>query len=587
MTDTLIALTPATAGLAGPQTLLSSAPLFAAADVGRLVSLYQEAPLRVAATACAVGVVFHAEYNGTSRLYRVIGAGITAAASMAGTTPDYDLNAPRDSGLSVKDGTCLLRYLGQGKSAWGFGTITAFTDTDEVTVDVNPRGPFASTAASTRWRMGEFSAARGWPRAMTYHLQRTWWAGSLVKPQTLWSSETGDFKKMSPGEPDGTVLDTSAITITIDDDQVNTLRWLLSTDRGLAAGAESGEFLIAPAVANAALSPSNIRAKRASNRGASADVPGIRAGSDLLFIQNGGRKLRALDYDYATDKFITPELSQLSDHITGPGIVEAAYQARPDGVLWLVRSDGKLACVTYDAEQKVRAWSFHEFGGTDARAESVCCVPSPDGEDDDVYVSICRTVGGVDMRSIEVIRRPFRADLDGDDGGFFVDCGLTYSGPPALTFSGLDFLEGETVWICADGSVRQNRVVTAGAVTISGNAARTVHIGLPYTSRLTPMRFEAGAAQGTAQGKPQRIHQVALRLLETRGGRVGRAGVAWEALTTRQEGDPIGQAPPLFTGDRRVPFPGGWSRDADLTIEHADPLPCTILAVMPELVTSG
>lgn len=587
MADTTTTLAPAAAGVSGAQTITASAALFTAADVGRLLAVYQTAFGRVAAAAYTAGSIFLSEYNGTPRLYRVIKSGTTAAASLAGTTPDYDLAAPRETGLSVEDGTCVLRYLGQGKSVWGFGVITAYTDSTHVTVNVNPHGPFASTVASSRWRLGEWSDARGWPRAMTYHKQRTWWASSGAKPQTLWSSQTGDFANMAANEPDGTVLDTSAITITIDDDSVNTPRWLASISRNLVIGADSGEFVVAPANSNAAMSPSNIDPDRKSDRGSSTDVPGLRVSGVMIFVQGGGRQLRQLEYDFATDSFTTLDLSQLSDHITGPGIVDAAYQARPYGTLWLVRSDGKLVTLTFDREQKVRAWAFHALGGNNARAESVASVPSPDGTEDDVYVAVLRDGNGGPMRTVEVIRRPYRADLDGANAGFFVDCGLTYSGTAALTFSGLDHLERQLVWICADGSVRENRYVYDGRVTITGNAASLVHIGLPYTSRVTTLPVEAGAAGGTAQNKPKRVHQVGVRLLETRGGRVGRAGEGWESLTQRRVDDAIGQAVPLFTGDRTVPFPAGWDNQGQITIEHADPLPCTVLAVMPELQTNA
>lgn len=587
MTDTTISLTPAAAGVSGAQTITASAALFTAADVGRMLAIYHTASVRAASTYYDVGKVFYSEYNGTPRLYRVIGAGTTAAANMAGTTPNYDLNAPRETGLSIFDNTVRLRYLGQGKTVWGWARITGYTDSTHVVVDVDPHGPFAQATASVRWRLGEWSDARGWPRAMTYFGGRAYWCGSLSKPQTIWASATGDYKTMSPCEPDGTVLDTSAITETLDDDQLNTVRWVLAFAEGLAIGAESGEFVAGPANANGAISPSNFRARRKADRGSSADVPALRISGVVLFLQGGGRQLRQLEYDFGTDSFTTLDLTQLSDHITGPGVVEMAYQARPAGTLWLVRSDGKLVTLTFDREQKVRAWALHELGGTDARVESVACVPNPEGTEDDVYVAVARTINGAAVRTIEYIRRPYRADLDGDAGGFFVDAGLTYAGPPALTFSGLNHLERELVWICADGSVRENRTVFDGTVTITGNAASLVHIGLPYTSRVTTLPVEAGAAGGTAQNKPKRIHQIGIRLLETRGGRVGRDGEGWEALTQRMVDDPIGQAPPLFTGDRTVPFPAGWDRQGQITIEHADPLPCTVLAVLPELQTNA
>lgn len=589
MTDTTITLTPSTAFTSGTQTVTASAALFTSDCVGQLLSLRLHASARGAATAYAAGVIFYAAYAGVNRLYRVTGGGTTASASMAGTTPNYDLNAPNQIGSGIIDGTCTLLYLGQGSACWGWGTITAVASSTSATVNVNGTGPFASTTATMNWRLGEFTAARGYPSCGTFWKQRLWLGGTLAKPHGIWAGIVGDFTTFSPVEPDDAVLDTDGIAETIDDDHLNQVLWMVPTSRGLVVGVSSGEFTVTPANAAAGLSPSNVDIVRQSDRPTATALPAFRVGVAVLFFDAGGLVLREMAYDIYTDSFPTPALSLLSDHITGTGIVDAAYQARPYGTLWMVRADGALVTLTYDRDQKVRAWSKHLLGGTDAQATSVCCVPSPDGTTDDVYVTVKRTVNGATLSSVEYIPAPFRADLSGADAAFFVDCGLAYSGTAATTFSGLDHLDGETVWILADGSVRQNQVVAGGAVTITGPAASTVAIGLPYTYRVTtlPPEAGAGATQGTAQNKPQRVQAVTLRLLESGGGAIGRAGGSFDNLFFRTVDDPIGTAVPLFTGDKRVPFPAGWDRLGQITVEQNSPLPFTILGVIKEMSLSG
>lgn len=586
MVDTSTSLTPATAHVSGTQTITASAALFAATDVGRALAIYLQAGQRAASTAYAVGVTFWASYAGVNRLYRVLVAGTTAAYSSSGTTPDYDLNAPREAGITVVDGSCILKYLGQGKHVWGFGTITAYTDSTHVTVDVAKRGPFAAVAASTRWKLGEWSNARGWPRAMTFHDGRTFWGGSGVKPQTIWAGQSGDYENMTPTEPDGTVLDTNAITVTLDDDTINTVRWMCSVPRGLVIGAQSGEFLLAPANANGALAPGNIRVRRQTDRGSDAAPGHARANGVVLFVQRGGRKLRQLEYDFGTDSFTTADMTELADHVAGAGFVEAAYQSMPDGMWWGVRQDGTLATFTFDREQRVRGWSRQILGGADAVVESVAIVPSPDGTSEDVYLSVTRTINGATVRTIECIRAPFRADIDGASGGFFVDCGLTYSGTAATTFSGLSHLEGETVQLAGDGSVRQDKVVTAGTVTATGPASAVMHIGLPYTSTLVTLPPEAGAAAGSAQGAKRRIHEISIRFADSAGGEIGRNG-AYEAIVMRDLSMAMSEAVPLFTGVRRLTFPPGWDNEGQVTIRTRDPLPMTVVAIISDLETNG
>ena len=588
MTDTTITMAPSAIWASGVQTVNASGTgVFTSADLGRGLALYQPAPQRAAGTAYSVGAVFYSEYNTVDRLYRVVGAGNTASASMSGTVPNFDLNAPRDVGLNIIDGTATLRYVGAGKHVWGFGVITSINSTASVQVNVDPRGPFVSLSPTLRWKVGEWAPAYGFPRCMTFHAGRSWWAGSTQKPQTVWSSALGDYEVMRAVEDDGAVLDTSAITETLDDDQVNTVRWMLSMDRGLIIGAESGEFIVAPANLNGALSPSNLRAKRVGDRGSDPHVAATRVSGVVLFLQRGARMLRELQYDFATDSYQTTDLTQLADHISSTGFVEADYAHTPEGVWYGVRADGLLASLTYDREQKVRAWCRQQLGGTDVVIESIAIVQSPDGTSDDIYLSVSRTINGGTSRTIEYLRRPYRADLDGAAGGFFVDCGLTYTGIPAVTFSGLDHLEGETVWICADGSARNNAVVTGGSVTLTGPAASMVHIGLGYVARVTPMPVQAGAAQGSAVGQMSRFNRLTAMFLETGGAAIGRAGSVFDPLILRTGFDALSTAVPLFTGSRRLDFPDGWDREHQLSIESHVSLPMTLLAIVTDLETSG
>lgn len=590
MTDTNITLTPS--GLTGSVTITASAALFTSDDVGRMIALYNPVSgPRAASSVYSAGSIIWTDDRGgygVVRLYRVIYGGATAAVNMAGTTPNYDLNAPHEESQSVADGTCVLRYLGRGKSVWGWGTITGYTSSTQVTMDVSPNGCFGTTAATFKWRLGEWGGARGWPSTVSFFQNRTMWGGSTASPQTLWASQSGDFWNMAPSEPDDTVIDTNSITATMDDDQVNTIRWLLAQQRGLAVGTDSGEFMVGPASqTNLALSPSNILARRQGSEGSSQITPAIRPGNALIFVQRGDRRVKEFAYDFGSDSYQSPDLTIRSQHITDGGLQDMTFQQLPAGLLWLARDDGALACLTYDRDQQTRAWTRHQLGGAGI-VESLTAVPNPDGVSDDVYLAVKRTLNGATVRSIEVIRAPYEALIDGDAGGFFVDMGLTYSGTAANVFTGLGHLEGQTVSICADGAQRSQQVVTGGSVSIGLPLATTVHIGLPYTSTLTTLPIEAGAGGGTAQGRPKLIAEVTLRLLESRACQVGGATAAeLEDVPFRTVSDPMTAAVPLFTGDKRVSIRGGWDRNGQVTVQSAAPEPLTVLAIIQEVQASA
>lgn len=585
MVDTNISLAPSLAHVSGAATVTASAALFAASDVGRLIGILHKCnTTRAAATAYNAGQIFIAEYNQVPRLYRVIAAGTTAAANMAGTTPNYDLNAPNETAPTVLDGTAVLKYLGPGRHVWGWCTITGFTSNVQVAVTIHPRGPFAATYASLRWRMGEFSDARGWPIAGTFYKNRLWLFGTATRPQTLWGSEAGDFESMSPTEPDGAVLDTNAISYSIDDDQVNTARWLMPSPRGLAAGVASGEFLISPANKNAPLSPANISADRQGDRGSDSTATPQRAGGVILFPQRGGKKLRQLEYDFSIDRFTTPDLTALADHITGGGFVETAYADLPNGLYYGLRPDGLVAVLTFDPDQKLRAYTI--FGIAEGTVESIAVVPDPTGTSSDLYLSIARTFGGTTTRTVEWMRAPFDGEAEHPTDAFLLDAGLTLSSSVTVNaVSGLSHLEGRTVAIVADGSVRQPQVVTGGAVPVTGPAASKIHVGLPYRARIVTLEPEAGARPGnTSQGAKKRVVNATLRLLNSGGGSVAGLGMEGERLSYRKLVNAAGQAVPLFSGDYKVTARS--KKDtAQLEIIHDEPLPFCLMALIQEIET--
>jgi hypothetical protein len=155
----------------------------------------------------------------------------------------------------------------------------------------------------------------------------------------------------------------------------------------------------------------------------------------------------------------------------------------------------------------------------------------------------------------------------------------------ATVIGGLDHLTGETVTILAEGSTHPDRLVAPGGTVTLERPVAWAHIGLGYRSRLTTMDLEAGAADGAAQGKKRRLHRVIVRLIDSLGMRVGARAEATEDVVFRGPQTAMDQSPPLFSGDKIVAFPKGWDSHAFVTVLQEQPLPCTVVALMPQLTT--
>lgn len=151
--------------------------------------------------------------------------------------------------------------------------------------------------------------------------------------------------------------------------------------------------------------------------------------------------------------------------------------------------------------------------------------------------------------------------------------------------TGLDYLEGEEVTILADGGALPRQTVTGGQVTLD-NPYSKVQVGLPADFVIQTMRIEAGATDGTAQGKIKRIHRVVFRLLESLGGKCGIEGRE-DPLPYRIDTDPANNPPPVFTGDIKMLYPEGYTLDGQVRIVNDQPLPMTLIAIYPQMVTEG
>lgn len=154
----------------------------------------------------------------------------------------------------------------------------------------------------------------------------------------------------------------------------------------------------------------------------------------------------------------------------------------------------------------------------------------------------------------------------------------------ATTISGLDHLEGKTVKVLTDGAVHPDRVVASGALALDYPAA-VVHVGLGYRQRLLPMKLDAGARDGTSQGRTKRIGKATARFHRTLGAKIGASLTKLEALPFRDYGGQQDLPPPLFTGDRDVPFAAGSDKAGNVWCVQDEPLPMNVLAIMPRVHT--
>lgn len=454
----------------------------------------------------------------------------------------------------------------------GYVEITGYTSDTSVSATVVKQLPVSSTSGIKKWAEGAWSDNNGYPKAVSFYEDRLWFAGSVARPQTLWASTSGDYENHQYGTEDD-----DALNYTINSQDVNVIEWLMP-GKVLAVGTSGGEFIVSASSLNEAITPTNVRIVPYTTYGSTEGIRPFKIGNAIIFVQRAGRKVRELAYQFETDSYVAPNMSILSEHITQAGVVDMAYQQEPNQIVWLPCSCGTLVGMTYERAEEVIGWHRQVVGGN---VKAVASIPHWDEDQDVLWIVVERTIDGSTVKYIEYLDKHYD-----DEYAFYVDSGLTYDGSPATTISGLDHLEGEEVAVLADGYVHPNVTVSSGQITLQA-AASVVNIGLPYTATMKTMPIEAGAADGIAQGKTMRVTNLVMRLYNTGAGLYyGPDTSNLDEFHMRGSTALMGSPVPLYTGDTdALPWPGEYQQAPAITVQHTLPLPCTLIALMPQVTT--
>lgn len=423
-----------------------------------------------------------------------------------------------------------------------------------------------------------FSGAGNYPRCATFFEQRLGFASTKNEPQGVWLSQSASYENFGSASP---AKASDAITFRIKAKQVNEIRSMIAS-RGLMLLTSGAEWIVTGDGQGSPITPTQIKVDNQGYRGSSAVQP-IVVGNTVLFAQERGGVVRDFSYEFANDGFNGKDLTILSRHLfEDRSIVAWGYAQAPYSMVWVVLNDGSLLSLTYMREHEVWAWTEHESAG--ATFEDVVVIA--EGNEDVPYFLVRRQIGGVWKRYIERLHSRVMADVT---DAFFVDSGLTYEGAAATVISGLDHLEGQSVVALADGNVVRGLTVTGGAVTLP-NAAEKVHVGLPMTASLQTLDLDLGQINGlgTVQGRMKSVAEVTLRVEDTRGIWLGPDDgtrgdgklVEYKQRATEAWNEAIG----LYTGDLRITPSWDWNTAGRVWIKQFDPLPMTVLAIMPDVV---
>lgn len=463
--------------------------------------------------------------------------------------------------------------------------ITGFTDTTHVNADVI-RSAGLTHAATTHWYWGSWSDTSGYPSCVTFHQERLCFANTVSEPQTVWLSTSQSFLDFYPYEDDMSVIDDNAITVHIASNEVNAINWMISYEN-LMLGSLSAINELSSAADNRTITPSSVEVRERVFYGSLSLTP-IKVGTGIIFADRSGRALRRVTREeVALDAFKADDISILAEHLLreGDSIKQIAYQQNPYSTIWVLCTSGQLFGMTYDQYQDVIGWFRYVPGGTLTGAsmptvETIEVIPTVDGEQDQLWLSVKRTMNSATVRSVEYMNAFFDpADATERDDMYFLDAGATYDSTATTTITGLGFAKGETFSIVADGIEVTAQAITIDRVTIS--SASVVHLGYEYNAQGKTLPPEAGNPKGAASGKLKRIDHVTFRVVNSLMLKAGRDYDNLFSLHgfTEATGD-------LVTDDIRIPIGQAHSRRGQFVFRQDKPYESIILCLMPELTVT-
>lgn len=314
---------------------------------------------------------------------------------------------------------------------YGIVEITAVTSSTVATVKVIDDVYFYDATdvtagydnATTMWAEGAWSEYRGYPKTVTFHEDRLIWAGSLYKPQTLWGSRSGVYENHTIG-----VADDDSFIFTLNDNDISAIQWITSSGRGLVVGTANKEYLLTNVNPNEPLTPEAGKTKSViqSSHGSHTIQP-VMLNDSLFYAQGQGKKFRVMDYNYEKEKMKSLDATMLGNNLFNSLPVDMACQRIPDAILWIVRADGVLLSLSYEPDEMVLGWARHIFGNVGkysetptAYVESIAVIRG--SVEDDVWLSIKRTINGSTVRYIEKMSTRF---FDKPDQCLMLDSAVT------------------------------------------------------------------------------------------------------------------------------------------------------------------
>jgi len=321
-----------------------------------------------------------------------------------------------------------------------------------------------------------------WPSTGAFFQGRLWLGGSPQQPETFWASRSGVPEDFTPG-----VNADDGLEFTLE--KFGQIQWMSAT-KNLVIGTEFNEFIITSETG--IITPSDVQATQQSAYGSNY-VKSLQIGDQVFYVSADGTKIRAMQYDFTTDNWLSRDITFSSDHLTSVGIKDMAWVQNPYNILWVVLNDGTFAALVYERSYNLIGWARGDTYG------KLTDITSGELSGQSFAVALVSRVEGKLYLEVAVPQQ-------------FMDSWVDRSYPGgSLVVNGLEHLEGLTVQVLTDGAIHPDRIVSGGEITLEWEAINVI-VGLQFISEMTTLTLDQGGAQGTARHTEKHWNKVYVEL---------------------------------------------------------------------------
>lgn len=453
----------------------------------------------------------------------------------------------------------------------GIARVTGITSTTVATAAVLKA--MGAVAQNTQdWYEGDWSPRKGYPSAVALFDGRMCWAGK----GNVWASASDLFDSFDDTEEG----DGATIKRSIGSGPVDNVNWLLAVNN-LLLGDEGAARVAKSSSLDQPLTPTAFSLKIVAEVG-TAPLRSLKVDTNGVYVGRNGSRVYQLSPDaniYSLVPYLPTDLTDVVPEIGVPAFVRCGIQRFKDTRMHFVRGDGQVAILVFDKAEKVQCWVMFE---TDGIVEDVVVLPGRAGSpmEDQVYYTVRRTINGVIKRFFE--KWAVEAQAIGAADNRISDCFLAGSVYGTTTIP-VPHLEGEVVWLWANGKDLGAFLVAGGQITASETVNGPYTVGLGYNGRWQSTKLAVGSRAEVPLTQLKTIERVGLVMADVhaQGVQYGQDFDHLDSLPGVEEGETVDPNSIWAAYDAvSMPLDGTWDTDARLCLYAQAPRPCTVMGVV-------